>query len=84
MPFASNPMNVCLLGCLLPPLWKRGADNLKRVEEVMRAGVAKRRTDSQQYLRPQVSQPFQNYRVQMKSGKPEARLRQRQAGSWFI
>lgn len=46
MPFASNPMNVCLLGCLLPPLWKRGADNLKRVEEVLRAGVAKRRTDS--------------------------------------
>lgn len=52
MPFPSNPMNVCLLGCLLPLLWKRGADNLKCVEEVMRAGVAERRTDSQEYLRP--------------------------------
>lgn len=54
MPSPSNLMNVCLLGCLHPALWKRGADNLKRVEEVMRGEVAERRTDSQEYLWPQV------------------------------
>jgi hypothetical protein len=51
-------MNVCLLGCLHPSFWKRGGDNLKHVEEVMRGGVAERRTDSQEYLWPQVSPAF--------------------------
>lgn len=40
MPPPSNPVNVCLLGCLHPLLWKRGDDKLKSDQEVMRSGVA--------------------------------------------